>query len=149
MLIKQLKLIQSAAARVLTKTSKVDHITPVLRYLHRETFMFAIELLPCYKPSGALRSGTGLLTVPRVQTEHREAAHTVFRPTYLKQTPSKLKGLQLSVLWNEGGRLLCLPLPFNKLNLGLYIHILHCIVITYSLVLFQHILIFYVVHVVL
>lgn len=70
---KMLKLIQSAAARVLTKTSKVDHITPVLRYLH---WLYSV----CHSIAALLQTvqssqiWNGLLTVPRVKTEHREAA---------------------------------------------------------------------------
>ena len=86
----------NAAARVLTKTKKADHITPVLRSLHwlpvcqRIEFKILLivykplnglqpkhisDLLVCYEPTRALRSSEAtLLTVPRVQTKHGEAA---------------------------------------------------------------------------
>ena len=50
--IRQLQLIQNAAARVLTKTKKVDHITQVLRSLHWLTVCQRIDfkiLLLVYK----------------------------------------------------------------------------------------------------
>ena len=80
--IRQLQLIQNAAARVLTKTRRVDHISPVLRSLHwlpvpqRIDFKIALltykalnglgpkyirDLLVQYEPSRPLRSpGPGL-----------------------------------------------------------------------------------------
>ena len=94
--VKQLQYIQNAAARVLTKTRKYDHISPVLRSLHwlpvaqRIDFKTALlvykslhglapkyisDMLVPYEPSRTLRtSGTGLLQVPRVRTKHGEAA---------------------------------------------------------------------------
>ena len=100
--IRQLQLIQNAAARVLTRTKKVDHITPVLRSLHwlpvYQTIDFKIllldykalngfgpkyisDLLPHYEPSRPLRlSGTGLLSVPRIKTKHRAAAFSYYGP---------------------------------------------------------------------
>jgi len=84
---------QTAAARVLTKTRKVDHITPVLRSLHwlavHQRADFKILLL-VYKAenglgpkvhllAGHFRSpGTGLLSVRRVTTEHGEAAFSLY-----------------------------------------------------------------------
>ncbi|KAK7899424.1 hypothetical protein WMY93_020277 [Mugilogobius chulae] len=94
--IKQLQYIQNAAARVLTRTRKYDHISPVLRSLHwlpvaqRIDFKTALlvfkslhglapkyisDMLVRYEPSRTLRtSGTGLLLVPRVRTKHGESA---------------------------------------------------------------------------
>ncbi|XP_029284776.1 uncharacterized protein LOC115006618, partial [Cottoperca gobio] len=86
--LKTLQLIQNAAARVLTRTRKWDHITPVLAALHWLPVKYRIEfkillltyksikgqapaylkdLIVPYKPTRALRSQTaGLLVVPRV-----------------------------------------------------------------------------------
>ena len=94
--IRQLQLVQNAAARVLTKTRKFDqkHITPILKSLHwlkscrRIGFkmltykslnglgpMNTTEMLSLYDPSRPLRStGTSQLIVPRVKTKHEKAA---------------------------------------------------------------------------
>ena len=100
--IRQLQVIQNAAARVLTRTKKVDHITPVLRSLHwlpcyqRTDFKILLlvykalngfwtkyisDLLPRYQPSRPLRSsGTRLVSVPRVRTKHRAATLSYYAP---------------------------------------------------------------------
>ena len=89
--IRKLQLIQNAAARVLTNTKRVDHISPVLTFLHwlpvcqiidfkvLLLFFKALnglgptyinELLQKYEPSRTLRSsGTGLLSATRVRTK--------------------------------------------------------------------------------
>uniref|UniRef100_A0A3B3HFB5 Reverse transcriptase domain-containing protein n=1 Tax=Oryzias latipes TaxID=8090 RepID=A0A3B3HFB5_ORYLA len=94
--VKQLQYIQNAAARVLTKTRKYDHIGPVLRSLHwlpvpqRIDFKAALlvykslhghapkyisDMLVPYEPSRTLRtSGTSLLLIPRVRTKQGESA---------------------------------------------------------------------------
>uniref|UniRef100_A0A3Q3JNC3 Reverse transcriptase domain-containing protein n=1 Tax=Monopterus albus TaxID=43700 RepID=A0A3Q3JNC3_MONAL len=86
--LKSLQLIQNAAARVLTGTSKRDHISPILASLHWLPVKFRIEfkillltykalndkapsylkdLVEPYHPNRALRSqSAGLLVVPRV-----------------------------------------------------------------------------------
>lgn len=111
--IRQLQLIQNAAARVLTKTKKVDHITPVLKSLHwlpvcqRIDFKILLlvykalnglgpkyicDLLINYEPSRPLRSsGTGLLTVPRVRTKHGEAAFSFYAPTIWNKLPENCR----------------------------------------------------------
>src|SRR4029434_8474565 len=84
--ISQLQTIQNAAARVLTKTRRRAHITPVLKSLHwlpgfRIDFKILLlvykslhshapeyitDMLSRYTPSRSLRSsGTELLTVPK------------------------------------------------------------------------------------
>ncbi len=50
--VRQLQLIQNAAARILTRTRKSEHITPVLRSLHRLPVTYTIDfkvLLLVYK----------------------------------------------------------------------------------------------------
>ena len=86
--LKTLQLVQNAAARVLTKTKKREHISPVLASLHwlpvKSRIEFKIllltfkalnnmapvyieELLVPYQPTRALRSqNSGLLVVPKV-----------------------------------------------------------------------------------
>ena len=107
--IRKLQLIQNAAARVLTNTKRVDHISPVLKSLHwlpvgqRIDFKVLllvfkslhglgpkniVELLHNYKPSRCLRSsGTGLLSVPRVKTKHGKAAFSYYAPTIWNKLP--------------------------------------------------------------
>jgi hypothetical protein len=86
--INKLQLVQNAAARVLTRTKKYDHISPILSSLHWLPVKFRIDfkillttykalnglapqylsdLLPRYIPSRSLRSqNSGLLIVPRI-----------------------------------------------------------------------------------
>ncbi|KAI5608198.1 hypothetical protein C0J50_12290, partial [Silurus asotus] len=86
-LIKKLQLVQNAAARVLTRSRKYDHITPIFSSLHWLPVKILIDyklllltykalngLSPCisslltrYNPSCSLRSqNSGLLVVPRI-----------------------------------------------------------------------------------
>uniref|UniRef100_A0A8C1KKZ4 Reverse transcriptase domain-containing protein n=1 Tax=Cyprinus carpio TaxID=7962 RepID=A0A8C1KKZ4_CYPCA len=86
--INKLQVVQNAAARVLTRSRKYDHITPILQSLHWLPIKFSISykillltykalnglapayltsLLPRYNPSRSLRSqNAGLLIVPRI-----------------------------------------------------------------------------------
>ncbi len=86
--INKLQIVQNAAARVLTRSRKYDHITPILQSLHRPPIKFCISykilllaykainglaptyptsLLSRYNPSRSLRSqNSGLLVVPRI-----------------------------------------------------------------------------------
>ena len=55
--LKRLKLVQNAAARVLTRTKKCEHISPVLRTLHWLPIHFRIDykiMLLTYKTLKAL-----------------------------------------------------------------------------------------------
>ena len=114
--IKQLQLIQNAAARVLTKTKKVDHITPVLKSLHwlpvcqRIDFKILLlvykalnglgpkyisDLLIPYEPSRPLRSsGTGLLSVPGVRTKRGEAAFSFYAPHIWNKLPENCRSAE-------------------------------------------------------
>ncbi len=84
----KLQIVQNAAARVLTRSRKYDHITPILQSLHWLPIKFRISykilllaykalndlapayltnLLSCYNPTRSLRShNSGLLVVPRI-----------------------------------------------------------------------------------
>jgi hypothetical protein len=88
----KLQLLQNAAARVLTKSKKHDHITPILQELHwlpiRQRIQFKIlliafksqfgltpsyiaNLLVPYAPSRTLRSSAkSLLTIPRTSSSY-------------------------------------------------------------------------------
>ncbi len=94
--IRQLQLIQNAAARILTRTRTSEHITPVLRSLHWLPVTFRIDfkvlllvykslngqgpkyiadMLTEYKPNRPLRSvGSSQLEIPRVHTKQGESA---------------------------------------------------------------------------
>ncbi len=86
--INKLQIVQNAAARVLTRSRKYHHITPILQSLHRLPIEFRISykilllaynalndlapayltnLLSRYNPTRSLRSqNSGLLVVPRI-----------------------------------------------------------------------------------
>jgi len=111
--IRQLQYIQNAAARVLTRTRKYDHISPVLRSLHwlpvaqRIDFKTALlvykslhglapkyisDMLEPYEPTRTLRtSGMGLLLVPRVRTKQGEAAFQVYAPKIWNSLPEDVR----------------------------------------------------------
>lgn len=98
--IKQLQLIQNAAARVLPCTKRTEHITPVLKYLHglpvryRKDFKVLLQVYKSlnglgpeciadmveeYKPSEVLRSiVSGWQAEPREQTKHGETAFSCY-----------------------------------------------------------------------
>ena len=101
-----LQLLQKSAARVLTKTRKRAHITPVLKSLHWLPVCFRIdfkvllmvfkclrgvgpsylsELLLSYEPSCTLRSWhTGLLIIPKARTQtYREASFQQYGHCYM------------------------------------------------------------------
>ncbi len=83
--INKLQIVQNAAARVITRSRKYDHITPILQCLHWLPIKFRISykillltlnglapayltsLLSRYNPTRSLRSqNSGLLVVPRI-----------------------------------------------------------------------------------
>ena len=99
----KLQLAQNAAARILTKTKKFEHITPVLKELHwlpvRERIQFKLliltwkslngiapqylsNLLVPYKPTRALRSSDKhLLVVPRTLSSLGDRAFSAIAPS--------------------------------------------------------------------
>ena len=111
--IKQLQLIQNAAAQVLTRTKRSEHITPVLKSLHWLPVSYRIDfkilllvykslnglgpeymndILVEYKPSRALRStDSGQIVEPRVQTKHGEAAFSRYAAQNWNKLPAELK----------------------------------------------------------
>lgn len=114
--IRKLQYIQNAAARVLTKTRKFDHITPILRSLHwlpinqRINFKalllvykslnglgpsYVSDLLLPYKPPRTLRSSdAGLLTIPRVKTKSGEAAFSHYATHSWNKLPQDIRNAQ-------------------------------------------------------
>ncbi len=111
--IRQLQLIQNAAARILTRTRKSEHITPVLRSLHWLPVTFRIDfkvlllvykslnglgpkyiadMLTEYKPNRPLRSlGSIQLEIPRVHTKQEESAFSYFAARSWNQLPEEIK----------------------------------------------------------
>ena len=110
---RQLQYIQNAAAQVLTRTRKYDHISPVLRSLHwlpvaqRIDFKTAqlvykslhglapkyiSDMFEPYEPTRILRtSGRGLLLVLRVRTKQGEAAFQVYAPKIWNSLPEDVR----------------------------------------------------------
>ena len=102
---KSLQLVQNAAARLLTRTRKFDHITPILTSLHwlpinaRSDFKVLLviyktlhgsapsylkDLIVPYCPSRPLRSsGVGLLTIPKVNKKSAGKRAFSYRAPYL------------------------------------------------------------------
>ena len=112
-----LQLLQNSAARVLTKTRRREHITPVLKSLHWLPVCFRIdfkvllmvfkclnglgpsyltEMLLPYEPSRPLRSsGRGLLVIPKVRTHtHGEASFQFYGPRLWNSLPEELRASQ-------------------------------------------------------
>ena len=112
--INKLRLVQNAAARVLTNTKKFDQITPVLKSLHWLPIDFRIDfkvlllvfksmhalaptyindLLLNYVPARALRSSDSLqLSVPRSRTKiYGEAAFSSYAPRLWNTLPIEIK----------------------------------------------------------
>ncbi|XP_078139509.1 uncharacterized protein LOC144539314 [Centroberyx gerrardi] len=103
--IKKLQLVQNAAARILTRTRKFDHITPILTSLHwlpiqaRSDFKVLLlaykslhglapsylsDLIIPYIPSRALRSqDAGYLIVPRIKKKSAGSRAFSYRAPYL------------------------------------------------------------------
>ncbi len=111
--IRQLQLIQNAAARILTRTRKSEHITPVLRSLHWLPVTFRIDfkvlllvykslnglgpkyiadMLTEYKPNRPLRSlGSSQLKIPRVHTKQGESAFSYYAARSWNQLPEEIR----------------------------------------------------------
>ncbi len=102
--IRQLQLIQNAAARILTRTRKTEHITPVLRSLHWLPVTFRIDfkvlllvykslngLLTEYKPNRPLWSlGSSQLEIPRAHTKQGESAFSYYAAHSWNQLPEEI-----------------------------------------------------------
>ena len=110
----------NAAARVLTKTSKYDHITPILEQLHwlpvKQRIQYKIllltwkivhkmapvymeELLNLYIPQRSLRSSCqGLFNVPKTRVQYGDSAFLVAAPVLWNALPLLLNQL---ILWRD------------------------------------------------
>ncbi|KAF7641467.1 hypothetical protein LDENG_00280440, partial [Lucifuga dentata] len=110
--IKQLQLIQNAAARLLTNTKKREHISPILKTLHlalasRIDFKALLivykslnglgpkciaDMFVNYMPGRSLRSAeTGQLVVPRVRTKCGEMAFSHYVAHCWNQLPPDIR----------------------------------------------------------
>ena len=111
--IRQLQLIQNTAARILTRTRKSEHITPVLRSLHWLPVTFRIDfkvlllvykslndlgpkyiadMFTEYKPNRPLRSlGSSQLEIPRVHTKQGESAFSYYAARSWNQLPEEIR----------------------------------------------------------
>ncbi len=111
--IRQLQLIQNAAARILTRTRKSEHITPVIGSLHWLPVTFRIDfkvlllvykslnglgpkymadMLTEYKPNRPLRSlGLSQLEIPRVHTKQGQSAFSYYAARSWNQLPEEIK----------------------------------------------------------
>ncbi len=111
--IRQLHLIQNAAARILKRTRKSEHITPVLRSLHWLPVTFKIDfkvlvlvykslnglgpkymadMLTEYKPNRPLRLlGSSQLEIPRVHTKQGESAFSYYAARSWNQLPEEIR----------------------------------------------------------
>ena len=115
--IRQLQLIQNAAARILMRAKRTDHITPLLKHLHWLPVQFRIDfkilllvfkslngtgpvylkyLLQHYTPTRSLRSQERVLLIPPItRTKQGEAAFSSYAvkvwnclPEYTKTAPT-------------------------------------------------------------
>ena len=111
---KSLQLVHNAAARLLTRTRKFDHITPILASLHwlpitfRSDFKVLLltykalhglspsylkDLIIPYSPSRSLRSsGAGLLSLPKVKKKSAGQRAFAYRAPFLwNRLPSAIR----------------------------------------------------------
>ncbi len=113
--INKLQIVQNAAARVLTRSRKYDHITPILQSLHWLPIKFRISykillltykslnglapaylnsLLSRYNPTRSLRSqNSGLLVVPRIAKSTKGGrAFSYLAPKLWNSLPDNVRG---------------------------------------------------------
>ena len=114
----KLQRVQNTAARVLSRTRKFEHITPVLRNLHwlpvkqrvafkimlitwkalndsAPTYMYLQDLLTQYSPHRHLRSSDKhLLVTPRTRTLYGDQAFSVSAPTLWNSLPQEIRSCQ-------------------------------------------------------
>ncbi len=112
--INKLQIVQNAAARVLTRSRKYDHITPILQSLHWLPIKFRISykilllaykvpnltnLLSRYNPTRSLSSqNTGLLVVPRIAKSTKGGkTYSYLAPKLWNSLPDNVRGSELSL----------------------------------------------------
>ena len=123
--INRLQLVQNAAARILTRTKRRAHITPVLKSLHWLPISSRIDykilllvykslcgcapqyisdMLQNYTPGRVLRSsGTKLLVIPGTRTKkHGKAAFSAYAPSLWNSLPVNLRMSQTLTSFKRG-----------------------------------------------
>lgn len=120
----KLQLIQNTAARILTRTSKFGHITPILKSLHwlpvQQRIHFKIllitfkavnglaptyisDIIPPYHPTRSLRtSNKGLLCVPKINTNTAHGAFSYCAPTLWNSLPLELRSVTSTPAFKKG-----------------------------------------------
>ncbi len=119
--IRQLQLIQNAAARILTRTRRSEHITPVLRSLHWLPVTFRIDfkvllliykslnglgpkyiadMLTEYKPNRPLRP-VGPSQISRVHTQQGQSAFSYFAARSWSQLPEEIRCAKTSATFKS------------------------------------------------
>ena len=131
-----LQLIQNAAARIVTRTSKCNHITPVLKSLHwlpvKQRIEFKIlllvykslnglappyisDLIYFYDPVRCLRSSSKcLLTNPRINTNAAHGAFSYCAPTLWNSLPLELRSSQSVLSFKKGIQTFLFSSAFNS-----------------------------------
>ncbi len=120
--INKLPIVHNAVARVLSRSRKYDHITPILQSLHWLPIMFRISynilllaykalndltpvyltnLLSRYNPTRSLRSqNSGLLVVPRIAKSTKGGrTFSYLAPKLSNSLPKNLRGVQTHSLY--------------------------------------------------
>uniref|UniRef100_A0A3B1J4V1 Reverse transcriptase domain-containing protein n=1 Tax=Astyanax mexicanus TaxID=7994 RepID=A0A3B1J4V1_ASTMX len=133
--IKQLQHIQNAAARILTRTKRTEHITPVLKSLHWLPVIYRIDfkvllivykslnsscpeyitdLFREYRPTRSLRSmAKGHLVEPRVRSKHGEAAFSYYAAYNWNRLPESLRNTPNVELFKSRLKTLLFSRAFN------------------------------------
>ena len=130
--IKWLQLIQNAAARLLTRTKRSAHITPILRSLHWLPVRYRIdlkvmlivykslnglgpkyilEMLRPYKPNRSLASDQ--LIVPKVKTKTGEAAFSFYATHRWNLLPYNLRHASSTMSFKSGLKTLLFSRAFD------------------------------------
>ncbi len=121
----QKKLIQNAAARILTRTRKSQHITPVLSSLLPVTFRidfivlllvykslnglgpkYIADMLTEYKPNRPLRSLGS--RIPRVHTKQGKSDFSYFAARSWNQLPEEIRCAKTLATFKSRLKLICL-----------------------------------------
>ena len=85
------------------------------------------DLLLCYEPSRPLRSsGTGLLSAPRVKTEHGQAAFSYYAPHMWRKLPREVHVHSNSHLYKSRLKAFLFAIDFCKSNFKVLNNILTC-----------------------
>ncbi len=138
--INKLQIVQNAAARVITRSRKYDHITPILQSLHWLPIKFRISykilllpykalndiapayltyLLSRYNPTRFLRShNSGLLVVPRIAKSTKgDITFSYLAPKLWNSPPDNVRGSDTLSLFKSRLKTHLFSQAFIKMNL--------------------------------